>query len=164
MKLHQEKLTPPVVGDLQMPRRLWWMCLVAAEATGADPALLAAVMRFEGDFRTGESPGGTYVFPMGLHKCFRGKYPIDDVFGNVLTAARRLAQFDDDREALRGYNTDRSSAFGRYCRSVLGATRRLKTNYENFSNSWAYRSAVDHAKRGLAELELTAAAYARRRN
>ena len=148
-----------------MPKRLWWMTQVAAECAGCDPVLLAVVMRFESDFRCGPIGRGTYIGPMGI-KCrdFEKKYPIHDVFGNILTAARRLAQFDDTMAALKGYNKDRSPAFRRYCRAVMGETRRLKANYVKISNSWAYRSAVILGERALLELELKAAAYAYRRH
>jgi len=100
---------------------------------------------------------------MGIkRKDFENKYPIHDVFGNILTAARRLAQFDDTMEALKGYNKDRSPEFWRYCKAVTGWTRRVKRG--QILDDWAWRSAVDLGKRALAELELKAAAYACRRH
>lgn len=164
---HEDKINPPVIGDLRMPKRLWWMTQVAAECAGCDPVLLACVMRYESDFRCGPIGRGTYIGPMGI-KCkdFERKYPIHDVFGNILTAARRLAQFNgkSTMAALRGYNKDRSPEFGRYCRAVTGEARRLKANYDKISNSWAYRSAVLLGERALFELELKAAQYASRRH
>lgn len=163
LKFHHGTLDPPVICDLQMPKRLWWMVLVAAECAGCDPALLACVMRFESDFRCGPIGRGTYIGPMGI-KCkdFEDKYPIHDNFGNILTAARRLAQFTHPSAALAGYNKDRSPAYRRYCNSVLGWTRRVKRG--QILDDWAWRSAVDLGKRALAELELKAAAYACRRH
>jgi len=163
LKFHQGTLEPPVICDLQMPKRLWWMVLVASESAGCDPALLACVMRFESDFRCGPIGRGTYIGPMGIkRKDFENKYPIHDVFGNILTAARRLAQFDDTMEALKGYNKDRSPEFWRYCRAVTGWTRRVKRG--QILDDWAWRSAVDLGKCALAELELKATAYACRRH
>ena len=165
MAHHEGKLEPPVIGDLRMPKKLWWMCLVAAEVTGCDPLLLAAVMRFESDFRCGPIGYGTYAGPMGIRiDAFRKKYPIHDVFGNILTGARRLAQFTDNMNALRGYNKDRSPKFGGYCRSVLRAIREMQDEPKPHLDGWPWRSAVDLGRRGLVDLELKAAAYACRRN
>lgn len=153
MKLHQEKLAPPVVGDIQMPARLWWMAQVAAKVTGCDLGLLVAVMRFECDFRTGAPCGRVgYLPPMGIHPDFRRKYPVDDDFGNVLTAARRLGQFKAPMEALKGYNKDRSSKFWPYCRSVLAAAKEVRDYAGAPADTWAWRSAVELGKKGLEQI------------
>lgn len=163
MNHHEGTLDPPVICELQMPKRLWWMVLVASESAGCDPALLACVMRFESDFRCGPIGRGTYIGPMGIKRDdFERKYPIHDVFGNVLTAARRLAQFTNPSAALAGYNKDRSPAYRRYCNSVLGWSRRVRRG--QILDDWAWRSAVDLGKRALVELELKAAGYASRRH
>ena len=110
-----------------MPKLLWWYTLVACEVTGADPGSVAAVMRCESDFRCGPIGHGTYIGPMGIkRRPYEDKFPIHDVFGNILTGARRLAQFSSLQAALPGYNKDRSSAFHGYCRDVIAGGERGK--------------------------------------
>jgi len=162
------KLDPPIIGGLQMPKELWWFTLVACEVTGACPEDVASVMRHESDFRCGPIGYGTYVGPMGIkRRDFEKKYPIHDVFGNILTGARRLAMFKSLASALPKYNTDRSPKFARYCRGVLaGAKEAKKYVTERDHGDTAWRDAVVCAKHLLANLEERAAAYeaARRRN
>lgn len=146
-----------------MPKRLWWLTLIACECTGADPAVVASVMRFESDFRTGIIGHGLYVAPMGIQRDFAGKYPIHDVFGNILTGARRLAQFKSKPllAALRGYNKDRSKEFAGYCRDVRAGKEEVG-DYVRPVNDWSWRAAVDLGKWRLFALEIQAQEYAYR--
>jgi len=159
MHLASSPIDPPVIGGLTMPADLWWFTQVAAEITGADPGFVAAVLRFESDFRCGPIGRGTYVGPGGLHKMFTKKYPIYQKFGNVLTVARRLGQFDNYMIALRGYNKDRSSKFQKYCNAVIGNARRIQRSYIKPLNDPAWKASVTLGRIKLIDLELRVANY-----
>jgi hypothetical protein len=148
------KLEAPTICDIKMPTDMWWLVLVASECTGADPNFVATVLRFESDFRVGSIGRGTYVGPGGIHNMFSGKFPIHDLFGNIMTTARRLAQFTNMQSALAGYNKDRSSKYYGYCRTVLGWTKRLQDRHlkPQYNEAWAaaiklgaaYLGALEH--------------------
>ena len=147
-----------------MPKLLWWYTLIACEVTGANPGDVAAVMRNESDFRCGPLGQGTYVGPMGIkRKAFQKKFPIFDTFGNILTGARRLAQFSSLAAALPKYNMDRSPAFASYCRDVQAAAKEARKHVpKHDSMDFAWRSAVHIGRERLAKLEAQAAQYASR--
>jgi hypothetical protein len=156
-------LSPPIIGGLKMPKDLWWMTLVASRCTGADPLLVAVVMRFESDFRCGPIGRGTYIGPMGIYWKFYKKYPITDIFGNILTGARRLSQFENIRDALAGYNKDRSPEYREYCNSILQAYRKLKEEYAIcYPNSYHWNICVGSGLIYLLVLEREAEAFTSR--
>ncbi len=154
----------PKICDIQMPKRMWWLTLVAAECTGADPLFVACVLRFESDFRVGPIGRGTYVGPGGLKYTFRKKFPIDDLFGNILTTARRLAMFKHKNmhAALAGYNKDRSPNYRKYCNSVVGWTNKLhRQGYKKLDVNPSFDAAVVLGRQYLNHLELQVLAFER---
>ena len=160
------RINPPILGGIQMPKLLWWYTMVASAVTGADPGSVAAVMRNESDFRCGPIGHGTYIGPMGIKRHpYEDKFPIHDTFGNILTGARRLAQFSSLQMALLGYNKDRSPAFRGYCRDVHAGAKEARKHAIGFDYSDpAWIHAVDLGRKYLHDLEVQAALYACRRN
>ena len=153
------KLEAPIICDIQMPKEMWWLVLVASECFGSDPYFVATVLRFESDFRVGPIGHGTYVGPGGIHHMFSRKFPIHDLFGNICTVARRLAMFESKQAALAGYNKDRSSKFYSYCRAVIGWSNRLKRSIPRPHSNEAWNAAVKLGMKYSTALEFQAATY-----
>ena len=95
---------------------------------GVEPEFIWATMRVESGnasnlVRFGPlGKSGKYIGPMGINKCFRKKWDIDDPFVNVAVGARAL-RGSDKRQVLRRYNT----AFDEdYYRAVMALYRQCK--------------------------------------
>lgn len=153
------KLEAPIICDIQMPKEMWWLVLIASECFGADPYFVATVLRFESDFRVGPIGHGTYVGPGGIHRLFSRKFPIHDLFGNICTVARRLAMFESKQAALAGYNKDRSSNYYKYCRAVIGWTYRLEKSVPKAQHNEAWDAAIKLGTKYMSALEFQVATY-----
>jgi len=153
------KLEAPIICDIQMPKEMWWLVLVASECFRANPYFVATVLRFESDFRVGPIGHGTYVGPGGIHNMFSRKFPIHDLFGNICTVARRLAMFTSKQAALAGYNKDRSSNYYKYCRAVIGWTKRLEKTCPRPQRNESWLAAVKLGQKYMYALEVQVATY-----
>ena len=105
---------------------LTWLHLCALKYN-VDPGLAYGVMIIESRGQCGElGRKGTFIGPMGIHKCFRSKWDIDNPYTNIEVGVRAL-RGDDERRVLRRYNTAFNMAYYKAVKQVQrDYNRRMK--------------------------------------
>jgi hypothetical protein len=94
---------------------------------GVEPEFAYAVARIESGTKTealrcGSLGRSRYYGPMGINRCFLGKWPIDDPYVNVEIGVKAL-RGTDKRRVLKRYN----AAFDEgYYRAVMATYRQAK--------------------------------------
>jgi hypothetical protein len=111
------------------PALIAWMVLWS-NVYGVEPEFALAVARVESgtsqhEFRIGKLGRGTYYGPMGIHKCFLNKWPIDDPWENIRVGVRALR--GSKMHALRRYNKSCNAAYTRAVLSTYSRYKRLGT-------------------------------------
>jgi len=95
---------------------LAWM-QACATLYGVEPEFALAVATIESRLQCGPlGRKGTYCGPMGIHKCFRAKWDIDNPFVNIAVGVRAL-KGRDQRRVLQRYNASFNEAYWRAVQS-----------------------------------------------
>jgi len=95
---------------------------------GVDPYFAASVAYIEsGGWKEGPLPGGKFIAPMGIHRCFRKKWNIDDPIKNIkvgtIALGKHKRKTGTRRKALAKYNTEITQA---YTEEVMGLYRQIR--------------------------------------
>jgi hypothetical protein len=91
---------------------------------GADPDFCVAVATIESRLKCGPlGKSGRFIGPMGIAKCFRAKWDIDDPATNIEVGVRAL-RGADKRRVLRRYNTAFSEGYYRAVMAIYWQAKR----------------------------------------
>jgi hypothetical protein len=116
------------MSGLGMALLLAWL-QACALTYGVEPEFAWAVARVESgvpggaEIRCGPlGRSGKYYGPMGINRCFKAKWPIDNAFVNVEVGVKAL-RGADKRRVLQRYNAAFNEA---YFRAVMAVYRQAK--------------------------------------
>jgi hypothetical protein len=112
------------VALVNLPTALLLAWLQACAAiNGVEPEFALAVAAIESRLQCGPlGRSGTYYGPMGIHKCFKAKWDIEDPYVNIAVGVSAL-RGRDQRRVLKRYNASFNEA---YWRAVQAARRQYQ--------------------------------------
>lgn len=120
-----QRPTPPIIVIKGL------ICAYALE-NGIEPAFAMAVAHIESrfggkEFRVGLMGGSRYFGPMGIHRCFKKRWPIDQPETNIKVGCWALrgvgSNVSRQRSRLKRYNASFNCG---YWRAVRGAVRKYR--------------------------------------